>query len=327
MTRLLAYEPAYARIADRLAALAPDLEVVVMHPDGKLTVAGAPVEGADAQPDIVWMSVDIFAGPNRDFWITALKSQALKWVQSNAAGYDAPGYAKLVEKGAVLTTSDAQSISIAEYVLAGVLDHYQRGPERRADQAAHRWTQRPFREIAGSRWLIVGFGSIGQATAERARAFGAQVTGVRRRAGDHPFADRMIPNAGLAGALPDADVVLPLSPETASMVDADFLAAMKPGSILVNIGRGGLVDEAALLAALDAGKPEHAILDVFQQEPQPEDGPFWDHPRVVLTGHAAAVGSGRSGRADDFFLENLRRFRAGEPLLNVAPAEAVLAGR
>jgi len=104
------------------------------------------------------------------------------------------------------------------------------------------------------------------------------------------------------------------------MADAAFFAAMKPGSVLVNVGRGGLVEEAALLAGLEAGAPEHALLDVFQTEPLPDDSPFWAHPKVSLTAHASAFGSGQTARNDALFLENLRRRIAGEALLYPADA-------
>jgi phosphoglycerate dehydrogenase-like enzyme len=125
-----------------------------------------------------------------------------------------------------------------------------------------------------------------------------------------------------------ADVVvlsLPGSVETTGLVDAPFLAAMKPGSMLVNVGRGKAIDEEALLPALDAGTPEHALLDVFATEPLPADSRFWDHPRVTLTGHSSALSSGVERRADDVFLANLGRFLAGEALINEVPAADVLA--
>jgi phosphoglycerate dehydrogenase-like enzyme len=115
------------------------------------------------------------------------------------------------------------------------------------------------------------------------------------------------------------DVVVlaaPATPETVGLVDERFLAAMASGSVLVNIARGALVDEAALLAALDRGRPEAAILDVFATEPLPADSPFWDHPRVVLTPHSSAGGLARHARAADLFVENLERYRTGRPLLH-----------
>jgi phosphoglycerate dehydrogenase-like enzyme len=170
-----------------------------------------------------------------------------------------------------------------------------------------------------SRWLIIGFGAIGQETARRARAFGAHITGVRRSRGSHELADAMIGPEDVAAHLPRADVVvlsLPLSKQTENMIDAKFLGAMKADGVLVNVGRGGLVDEDALLKALDAGRPEFAILDVFRAEPLPEDSPFWKQPRVALSAHSSAIGRGLSARADELFLENLTRFAAGKPLLN-----------
>jgi phosphoglycerate dehydrogenase-like enzyme len=247
-----------------------------------------------------------------------LKSPRLSWVHTGAAGVDGPVWRQLVQKGAQLTTGHGQAISIAEYVVAGVLEHLQRWPERHAAQAERRWARLPFREVAGMRWLVVGFGAIGEAVAERARAFGAEIIGVRRSGAPHPAADRMARLADVRGLLPEADVVVlaaPLNAETAGLADAAFFAAMKPGSVLANVGRGGLVDEAALLAALEAGVPEHALLDVFATEPLPEDSPFWAHPRVSLTAHASAFGSGQTARNDALFLENLRRKLAGDPLL------------
>ncbi len=174
---------------------------------------------------------------------------------------------------------------------------------------------------------MVGFGAIGQAVAQRVRGFGAKVTGVRRSQEAHALADRIASPKDLPALLPEADVVVlatPLSAATRHLVDADFLAAMKQGSVLVNVGRGGLVDEPALLAALDAGRPEHAVLDVFETEPLPPDNPFWKHPRVALTAHASAITKGLDSRNDALFLENLKRYLAGRELLHEAASKDVL---
>jgi phosphoglycerate dehydrogenase-like enzyme len=219
---------------------------------------------------------------------------------------------------------------MADYVLWGVLDHFQRGPERRAAQGAAEWTRVRFRELDGSRWLVVGFGAIGQGVGRRARAFGAHVTGVRRNPAPHPDADVIAAEADLPRLLEGADVVvlsLPLTPQTRHVVDAAFLRRMKPRSVIVNVGRGGLVDEAALLAALDLGVPEHAVLDVFETEPLPKESPFWGHPRVTLTPHASGISEGQAARNDALFLDNLARYLAGQPLVSEADPKDVLAAR
>jgi phosphoglycerate dehydrogenase-like enzyme len=317
--RLMIYEPAYKRVAERLAPYAGQLELLLVDVEGHITCNGATFDTDTAEPEAGWMAADGGGGAGgRALAISLLKSPRLTWVHTGAAGVDNPIWGQLVGKGAKLSTGHGQAISIAEYVLAEVLGRFQRLAERRAEQAAHRWTRLPFREIAGTRWLVIGFGAIGQGVAERARAFGAHITAVRRAVAPHPLADAMAPLAGVRTLLPEADVVVlatPLNDETRGMADAAFFAAMRPGSVLVNIGRGDLVDEAALLAALDVGVPDYAILDVFRAEPLPEDSPFWAHPKVAMTPHASAFGSGQAARNDALFLENLRRRLAGEPLL------------
>jgi phosphoglycerate dehydrogenase-like enzyme len=330
MTRILAYAPSLKRIEARLPQAAHGVDFVVMDAKGVLTLNGHEVAIEAANPEIGWLTVELFGAPSsRDYFIALLKAPALKWVQSAAAGFDNPAFKSLVGNGARLTTNNAQAVGMSEYVLWGVLDFLQRGPERRAAQGQHKWARLPYREAHGTRWLIVGFGAIGQAVAERARPFGAHITGVRRKAGGHPLAEAMATPDQVKALLPEADVVVlavPLSPETTNLVDASFLAGMKAGSVLVNVGRGGLVDEAALLAALDRGVPEHALLDVFQQEPLPEGSPFWAHPKVSLTGHASAIGDGLAARGDALFLDNLNRYLTGQPLLNEADPKDVVAG-
>ena len=328
MPRLLIFEPSYRRLESRLAAFGAPLECVLMQPDGALTLNGAALDGP-ADPEIGWFNSELYFSPRaRDYAAALLASPELKWVQSSAAGYDDRVFVAISQK-ARLTTNHSQAIGMAEYVLSTVLDHMQGGASRRRDQADHRWNPAPYREVMGSQWLIVGFGAIGQETARRARAFGARITGVRRRSGDDPLADVMATPDQLKALLPAADVVvlsLPLNRHTENMVDAALLAAMKPGSIFVNVGRGGLVDEAALLAALDAGRPEQAILDVVRTEPLPPESPIWDHPRIALTSHCSGIGSGVAARTDALVLENIRRYLAGEPLLNEVDPREVAGG-
>jgi phosphoglycerate dehydrogenase-like enzyme len=327
MTRLMIYEPSYRRLA---GSIPKGVEPVLMGEDGKLRLDGEEVTPEAAGAVAGWANADVFFSPvARAYMVGLLKSPGLTWVQSGAAGFDQPIFGQLVQKGVTLSTSHGQAVGMSEYVLWGVLDHFQNGPGRRAAQAAHKWERLPFREIAGSHWLVVGFGAIGQNVAKRARAFGARITGLRRNQAAHPDADAIAPLEGLGRLLPEADVVvlsIPLTAESRHIAGAGFFEAMKDGSVLVNVGRGGLVDEAALLAGLDAGKPAHAVLDVFETEPLPAESRCWDHPRVTLTPHASGITTGQHVRNDALFVENLQRFVDGRELLNVADPTDVLAG-
>ncbi|MDE0407607.1 MAG: D-2-hydroxyacid dehydrogenase, partial [Alphaproteobacteria bacterium] len=219
--------------------------------------------------------------------------------------------------------------AVADYVMAGVMEAFHRGEERRKQQRGRLWKRVEFREIADTRWLVFGMGHIGRAVARRAKGFDAHVTGVRRNPAGNEPADATIAPAGLARALPEADVVVltaPLTDETRGVVDADFLDAMKAGSVLVNVARGGLVDERALLAALDRGRPAHAVLDVFEEEPLPAWNRFWSHPRVLMSAHCAGASPGTIRRNDELFLDNLDRFLSGR-LLRLRIDPALLAGR
>lgn len=324
--RLMIYEPALRRIEAAIAPFRERLQLLVIDREGIVTCGGETFDADTAQPEAGWLSADSFGGPaQRTLMAGVLKSERLRWVHTGAAGVDHPIWAQLVDKGAVLTTGHGQALCMAEYVLAEVLATFQRIGERRAEQAARRWTRLPFREVAGTNWLVIGFGAIGQAVAARARALGARIVGVRRSGAADPLAEHMGRLSDVASLLPAADVVVlatPLNPETRGMADAGFLGAMKRGSVLVNVGRGDLVDEAALLAALAGEVPEHAILDVFHDEPLGDDSPFWDHPKVSLTAHASAFGSGQTARNDAIFVENLRRRLAGEaPLYEADPRD------
>lgn len=327
--RLLIHDRCWQRIATPARAVAPGLEVLVLDENGRFTLDGAPADPASAPADLAFASTDVFQhGPVRDFMIACLKSPDLTWFQSGAAGFDHPVFATLADKGLTLTNSDASAVAIAEFVLARVLEGFHGDGRRREAQAAQRWEKSGFREIHGSHWLIVGMGRIGGEIARRAQAFGARVTGVRRHPDGSEPADRMLRPAELPDALPDADVIVlaaGANRDSEGLVDTAFLSALKDDAVLVNIARGALVDEAALLAGLDDGRPATAILDVFANEPLPADNPLWTHRRVRLSAHCAAYGSGFAARGDRVFLDNLARFVAGEPLANQVDAVALAA--
>lgn len=312
---LLIYAPAYERIRDRM----PDgVTPLLLHPDESLTLNGRKVAPEDARFDIAWASTDLYVkGPGRAAFGLLTAARGLKWFQSGAAGFDHPIFARVAATGTIMTRSDAQGIAIAEYVLARTLEAFHDAAGRAAKQRAHDWARHEFRDVWGTRWLVIGYGAIGSQIGIRARAFGAHVTGVRRTPAASDPADAMITPDGILAALPATDMVViaaPHSDDTDKLVDATFLAAMKQRSVLVNIARGRLVDEPALLAALDAGKPEMAILDVFEKEPLPTDSPFWDHPRIMLSAHCAADSPMNIARGDEVFLGNLTRYLKGEPL-------------
>ncbi|MEA3075174.1 MAG: hypothetical protein QOF60_82 [Actinomycetota bacterium] len=322
--RILVTETAAREFGERVvAAGGRGAELVVMAGDGSLHAGGETLTWEEADVEVAWPTADLFAdgAPLRPFFGFLIRHEPLKWVQSPAAGFDNPVFATIVRNGKRLTTSHATDIPIAEYVIRAVLDHYQRPEVWQASSADKAWRRHDFREVHGSTWMVIGLGSIGTAVASRAQAFGAKVIGVRRSpaTGGEPI-DEMITPAAITGRLGEADVVVlsaPSTPETAHLVDDEFLAAMKPASLLVNIARGALVDEAALVAALDrATTIEHAVLDVTEVEPLPADSPLWGHAKVTITPHDAAGGTGRFARAADIFVENLRRYLEGVPLRN-----------
>lgn len=321
VTVVLMTEVAWVGYGRRLREIAPRAGWLRMQEDGTiLDVGDAPVTWADAAPDVVWGTADLFdeGGPLRPFFAFASRSPTLRWFASPAAGFDNPVFAELAGRGVRLTTSHVGDVPIAEHVLRTVLDHVQRADRWRDGQRRSSWEVHPRHgEVHGTTWLVYGLGSIGSQVARLAGALGASVLGVRRMpSGDEPV-DEMVGPDEVHRHLGRADVVVlaaPSTPATRGVVDAGFLAAMRPGALLVNVARGDLVDEAALLHALDIGVPGAAALDVTATEPLPADSPLWRHPAVTITPHASGRTTGRLDRAADDFLANLVRWQAGAPL-------------
>lgn len=323
MWQLLIHAKSFARIEDALKPFSDRISPLVLDDDGHLN---HPWGESEADAAIAFGTQDAYFSPSvMTYFQTLMGFEKLEWFQSSAAGTEHPMIQATGKKAELFSGSHEQSEAIAEWVLWAGLDFFQDGRARRQAQVEKNWTRLPFREMAGSKWLIFGFGAIGQACGRRLRALGADVTGVRRNVSSSVAADRVITQDQAKAEIAGADVILlclPLTEATEDFADAAFFAQMKPGSLLINVGRGGLVDEAALFAALDAGTPAQAYLDVVREEPLSEDSSIWTHPNITLTPHISALTMGSQVRTDRVFLENLQYFLDGKPLRNAVSSEA-----
>ncbi len=316
MRHLLIPAPAHERVAEALAELDHEVEVLLWSADAIRDLAGTIV--VSPKPEAAWLSIDLFFTDEiMNFVDCIVELGTVRWVQGPLAGVDAPPFRKVIDAGIRLSNSDAPNIGVAEYVMSALLSHRHGIAERVDNQRAKRWEQKPWPEIGGQRWIIVGFGSIGHEIAKRARPFGVHIVGVRRTVADDAAADEMVTMDNLPDALGSGDVVIlacPLTTETRGLVDADFLAAMQSDAVLVNVSRGAVIDDAALIAALDDGEIGAAILDVFDPEPLPEHSPLWEHEKVTVTSHIAGAGQGFLSRNDQLFIEQLDAYLAARPL-------------
>ncbi len=235
----------------------------------------------------------------------------LRFIQLTSAGFDRVDEGAVRERGIVLRGArGVYSGPMAEFALCGVLQLYKQAAFFRDNQREKRWVKhRGLLELAGREVLILGCGSVGTACAERFAALGCRVTGVDLFPRQDAAFDGILPLSALDGALPRADIViltLPLTERTRSLMDAGRFAALKEGAVLVNISRGPVAEEAALIAALRSGRLGGAVLDVFETEPLGEDSPLWEMENVILTPHNSFVGDGNPARLSALILENLR---------------------
>jgi phosphoglycerate dehydrogenase-like enzyme len=329
MKTLLLHARTFARLEPRLKGRETVLSIATLDDAGRWH-NGYTSQSLKAPPAVhlAFGNVDAFYAPSvRDFMLAILKSEGFDWFQSAAAGIENPALASIGQKARLYTTNHTQAEAMAEWALWQALDFLRDGPGHRALQRQGKWMRLKAREIRGSRWLVIGYGSIGEAVGRRVSALGGVVTGVRRRQGPAPGAARIIAPEAVAGELPTADVVmlsLPHTTETEGIADAGFFAKMRSDALFLNLGRGALVDEAALVAALDAGRLAYAALDVTRTEPLPEDSPLWRHPRLAITPHDSSDTPGTVARADETFLTNLDLYLAGKPMHHLVPREAFI---
>jgi D-2-hydroxyacid dehydrogenase (NADP+) len=251
------------------------------------------------------------------------RARKLRWIQSVGAGVDRmdpAAYRHLL----LTNASGVGAIPIAEYIVGAMLLFAKGFPRMFRRQREHIWDRRfQARELAGRTCGIIGMGAIGGEAARRARALEMRVLAIRRSAGagaTSEVADELLPPSALPYLLRESDYVVltvPLTSETRGMIGADELRQMKHDAVLINIARGPVVDEQALIAALRDGVIGGAALDVFEQEPLPADSPLWDMDNVVVTPHFAGGSDRYDDRLADMICDNLRRYLAGEQLRNV----------
>lgn len=248
-----------------------------------------------------------------------VQSDTVRWVSVGGSGTDhlAPwDPAKVVVTNAAGVAADM----MAEYVIGGLLHFSLDVPGFRAAQSARRWGAGQVRPIAGQTLLIVGMGATGTAIAQRAKAMGMRVLAVRARPGHTADVDETHGSDALDDLLPRADgvaICVPLLDNTRGLFDAARIGRMKSGAVIVDVSRGGVVDQKALTHALQSGALRGAALDVFEAEPLPQDSPFWAMENVIVTPHCSSVYEGWEQRSVAMFCDNLGRYMAGEPLTNI----------
>ena len=275
--------------------------------------------------EIAYFSEDLVPDFSRQFFSTCYKAENLRWLHVFNAGTDHPVFAQMLERGVRVTTSSgANAGPVGVTAAAGLLMLARGFPGWMAAQRRHAWE--PVRgadapeDLTGQTLLLVGVGEIGKTMARIAQALGMRVIGVRRspRRPDDPV-DEMHPPTALDRLLPRARwlaLCCPLTSETQKMINAARLALLPRGARIVNVARGEIIDEPALIAALASGHLGGAYLDVVEEEPLPADSPLWDLPNVVLSPHNAAASRGNDARATAMFVDNLGLNSRGEPLKN-----------
>lgn len=318
-----------ARDLERIRAAAPGARLVTVSIEG---LADGPLDDVEVMLR-GWLNSDAFDR-------LLARAPRLAWVHSATSGVERALTPASRERGLIVTNARGVfSRPIAEYVLMMILAVSRRLPQLLELQRERTWQPLEGSELRDVTVGIVGLGSIGRAVGGLATAFGCRVIAVRRRpesgvessreGDDLSFGEAMLDRVGGPEMLPEllgeSDFIVlaaPLTPETENMINADTLAMVKPGSWLINVARGRLIDERALLRALRDGPLGGAVLDTFREEPLPALSSFYELPNVIVTPHTAWSSGRVLDRSVDLFCDNLRRFATGEPLLNVVDPAA-----
>ncbi|MBI3748325.1 MAG: D-2-hydroxyacid dehydrogenase [Chloroflexi bacterium] len=318
-----------ARDLERIRAAAPGARLVMVSVEG---LADGPVDDVEVMLR-GWLSSEAFDR-------LLARAPRMSWVHSATSGVERALTPAALDRGLVVTNARGVfSRPIAEYVLMMILAVSRRLPQLLELQRERTWQPLEGTELRDVTVGIVGLGSIGRAVGALATSFGCRVIAVRRRTHDRfdpsdqedgePFGPVELDRVGgpdtLAALLSESDFIVlaaPLTPETEEMINDDTLAMIKPGAWLINVARGRLIDERALLRALRDGHLGGAVLDTFRDEPLPPMSSFYDLPNAIVTPHTAWSSGRVLDRSVELFCDNLRRFAAGEPLLNVVDPSA-----
>jgi D-2-hydroxyacid dehydrogenase (NADP+) len=253
------------------------------------------------------------------------RAPRLRWIQSLTTGTDAILKLPALRPDVMVTsTRGMHGPQMSELVFLHMLALGRDFPRMQRNQSAARWERWPQPLLWGKSIVIVGVGAIAESLALRCKAFGMNVYGVSGTPRAAAGFDRIYGRAELLAAAALADflvLLVPLSQATENMIDAGVIAAMKPGAFLINAARGGILDERALLAALNAGRIAGAGLDVFRQQPLPPDSPLWNHPRVLITPLVGGMSDIYLEQAYPIVRANLQYFLAGrlDAMLNIVP--------
>jgi phosphoglycerate dehydrogenase-like enzyme len=339
--QVLIASPLEAELAARIQAADPRAEVLFepdLLPPARYPAdhRGDPAFRRDADGEARWRALldraeVLFGVPGDsadDLAEVVTGLPRLRWVHATSAGAGeqvrrAGLPAEALERVAVTTSSGVHAVPLAEFAIFGLLAVAKDLPRLIEDQRARAWPEvrQPFRELSGQTLFLVGLGEIGREVARLGKALGMRTVGVRRTEGPPPECVDEVHGpqrlAELAGRADAMVVSLPLTDQTAGLVDRATIERLPPGCIFVNIGRGAVVDEPALVDALRDRRIAGAVLDVFATEPLPADSPLWTLPNVLVTPHAAALSARENERITELFVDNLRRYLDGEPLVNV----------
>jgi phosphoglycerate dehydrogenase-like enzyme len=340
-TQVLIASPLEAELAARIQAAEPRVEVryepdllpAARYPADHL---GDPAFRRDAEGEARWRALleeaeVLFGIPGdsaKGLAEAVTELPGLRWVHATSAGAGevvrkAALPAEALERVVITTSSGVHAVPLAEFAILGLLAMAKELPRFVEDQRARAWPEirRPLRELRGETLFLVGLGDIGLEVARLGKALGMRAVGFRRTEGPPPADVDEVHGPGrlaeLAGQADAMVVSLPLTEATAGLIDRATIEALPPTCIFVNIGRGGVVDEPALIEALRERRIAGAVLDVFATEPLPPDSPLWTLDNVLVTPHAVALSARENERIVELFVANLRRYLDGQPLVNV----------